>query len=41
VFGVVAQYDLEAEKRAGVRPFWSPFMSPDAWRGISRIFGAR
>jgi hypothetical protein len=41
VFGVVAQYDLEAEKRAGVRPFWSPLMSPDAWRGISRIFGAR
>ncbi len=38
---VVAQYDLEAQQRAGITPFWHPWLTPDAWRGVFRIFGAR
>ncbi|HRZ91780.1 MAG TPA: hypothetical protein P5022_02620, partial [Candidatus Paceibacterota bacterium] len=38
---VVAQYDLEAQQRAGITPFWQPWITPDAWRGMFRILGAR
>lgn len=36
----VAQYDFEAVPRGG-EPFWRPFLSPDTWRSVFRVFGGR
>jgi hypothetical protein len=32
------QYDLDAELRAGKRPFWDPIMSTDTWRSVFDLF---
>lgn len=34
----VMQYDLDAEQRAGIRPFWDPTRSADNWRGFFDMF---
>jgi hypothetical protein len=33
------QYDVDAEQRAGARPFWSPVVNSSIWRGLVRVFG--
>jgi hypothetical protein len=38
-FTVLVQYDLDAELRAGGKPFWNPLLNPNAWGGLIRIFG--